>query len=328
MLYNIHSVDNRYGEWIVTLCDNNSYAKGALVLARSLRNVGTKCDLVCLISNAISADMKFELEQVYNRLVTVDIINSEDSANLALLNRPELGSTLTKLHIWKLTDYEKMVFMDADMMAVRPIEDLFERDELSAVPDCGWPSCFNSGLFVFRPSFETYGKLIEFSQKTGSFDGGDQGLLNSFFSDWSTANINRILPFGYNVHAAATYTYAPAYKQFANDVRVIHFLGSSKPWTSQSPPSSGGFNSFWNVWWKFYTNNYAPQENFAPSFNPSNCSSESANPIGQSAPQWIDSDTSEAAERRWLENVPDYMNKDSYDKIQSHIQNEINKPVY
>lgn len=43
-----------------------------------------------------------------------------------------------------------MVFMDADMMAVRPIEDLFERDELSAVPDCGWPSCFNSGLFVFR----------------------------------------------------------------------------------------------------------------------------------------------------------------------------------
>ena len=70
-------------------------------------------------------------------------------------------------------------------------------------------------------------------------------------------------------------------------------------------------------------------ENFAPSFTPSNCSTESAQaPIGQSAPQWIDADTSEAAERRWLENVPDYMNKDSYDKIQNHIQNEINKPVY
>ena len=70
-------------------------------------------------------------------------------------------------------------------------------------------------------------------------------------------------------------------------------------------------------------------ENFAPSFTPSNCSTESAQtPTGQSAPQWIDADTSEAAERRWLENVPDYMNKDSYDKIQNHIQNEINKPVY
>ena len=70
-------------------------------------------------------------------------------------------------------------------------------------------------------------------------------------------------------------------------------------------------------------------ENFAPRFTPSNCSTESAQaPTGQSAPQWIDADTSEAAERRWLENVPDYMNKDSYDKIQNHIQNEINKPVY
>lgn len=72
-------------------------------------------------------------------------------------------------------------------------------------------------------------------------------------------------------------------------------------------------------------------ENFAPSFTPSTCSTESQAPIGQGqggAPQWIDADTSEAAERRWLENVPDYMNKDSYDKIQNHIQNEINKPVY
>ena len=69
---------------------------------------------------------------------------------MALLKRPELGVTLTKLHVWKLTDYDKMVFCDADMVVVRNIDDLFEREELSAVPDCGWPSCFNTGLFVFR----------------------------------------------------------------------------------------------------------------------------------------------------------------------------------
>ena len=43
---------------IVTFCDNNNYAKGALVLARSLRHVGTQCDLVCLITNHISTEMK------------------------------------------------------------------------------------------------------------------------------------------------------------------------------------------------------------------------------------------------------------------------------
>ena len=64
----------------------------------------------------------------------------------------------------------------------------------------------------FRPSLETFGKLLAHAEQFGSFDGGDQGLFNSYFSDWSTADISRILPFGYNVHAASTYTYAPAYK--------------------------------------------------------------------------------------------------------------------
>ena len=71
----------------------------------------------------------------------------------------------------------------------------------------------------FRPSLETFGKLLAHAEQFGSFDGGDQGLFNSYFSDWSTADISRILPFGYNVHAASTYTYAPAYKVFILNFR-------------------------------------------------------------------------------------------------------------
>ena len=78
---------------------------------------------------------------------------------------------------------------------------------------------FGKAAFAFilltcsiSPSLDTYAKLLAHAESFGSFDGGDQGLFNAYFSDWSTADINRILPFGYNVHAAATYTYAPAYK--------------------------------------------------------------------------------------------------------------------
>ena len=35
-------------------------------------------------------------------------------------------------------------------------DELFDRDEFSAAPDAGWPDCFNSGVFVFKPSIETY----------------------------------------------------------------------------------------------------------------------------------------------------------------------------
>ena len=47
----------------------------------------------------------------------------------------------------------------------------------------------------------------------GSFDGGDQGLLNSYFHTWSYTDINKHLPFLYNMVASATYSYSPAYKR-------------------------------------------------------------------------------------------------------------------
>lgn len=51
------------------------------------------------------------------------------------------------------------------------IDELFEREELSAAPDPGWPDCFNSGVFVFSPSKETHEKLLAFCAENGSFDG-------------------------------------------------------------------------------------------------------------------------------------------------------------
>lgn len=46
----------------------------------------------------------------------VNVLDSKDEAHLALLARPELGITFTKLHCWRLTQYEKCVFVDADAL--------------------------------------------------------------------------------------------------------------------------------------------------------------------------------------------------------------------
>ena len=68
------------------------------------------------------------------------------------------------------------------------VDDLFERPELSAAPDVGWPDCFNSGVFVFEPSARTFGELLDLAVTKGSFDGADQGLLNQYFSSWATSD--------------------------------------------------------------------------------------------------------------------------------------------
>lgn len=57
------------------------------------------------------------------------------------------------------------------MQVVQNCDELFEREELSAVPDVGWPDCFNSGVFVFQPSQETYAAITQFAADNGSFDG-------------------------------------------------------------------------------------------------------------------------------------------------------------
>jgi len=45
------------------------------------------------------------------------------------------------------------------------------------------------------------------------FLGGDQGLLNMFFKEWSTTDISKHLSFTYNVVWSSTYSYLPALKQ-------------------------------------------------------------------------------------------------------------------
>lgn len=54
---------------------------------------------------------------------------------------------------------------------VQNCDELFEREELSAAPDVGWPDCFNSGVFVFLPSKDTFKALIDCALGRGSFDG-------------------------------------------------------------------------------------------------------------------------------------------------------------
>ncbi|XP_055374007.1 uncharacterized protein LOC129607217 isoform X4 [Condylostylus longicornis] len=245
----------------VTLTTNDTYSLGALVLANSLKRVGTAHQLAVLVTPNVSDTMKSKLKDAFNVVQEVDVLDSKDEANLALLARPELGITFTKLHCWRLVQFEKCVFLDADILVLQNSDELFEREELSAAPDVSWPDCFNSGVFVYRPNLETFNKLIEFAVKNGSFDGGDQGLLNQYFSDWATKDISKHLPFTYNTAAYAAYCYLPAFKQFRDRIKILHFAGKLKPWLAtfdsqnrraHTPQGYEHAADFIQLWWNIF----------------------------------------------------------------------------
>lgn len=215
----------------VTLATNDTYALGALVLAESLNRVKSSRKRVVMVTPTVTPAMRTALAHFYHSIQDVDVINSPDAQVLALTKRPELGVTLTKIHCWSLTQFKKCVFLDADTLVLQPCDELFERDELSAVCDIGWPDCFNSGVFVFKPSMETFHSLVSLAgESSGTFDGGDQGLLNQYFSRWFSGDRAKHLSFIYNMTLTTTYTYAPAFKKYGVNVKIVHFLGPLKPW--------------------------------------------------------------------------------------------------
>lgn len=71
---------------------------------------------------------------------------------------------------------------------------------------------YNSGVFVFKPSLEEYRELVQLGLQEGSFDGGDQGLLNKRYNNWRDQDAAHRLPFIYNMTAGAIYSYAAALK--------------------------------------------------------------------------------------------------------------------
>ncbi|XP_062552808.1 mucin-2 isoform X13 [Armigeres subalbatus] len=245
----------------VTLATNDSYSLGALVVAHSLKRVHTAHQLAVLITPGVSEAMKNKLRTIFNVVEEVNLLDSKDDANLALLKRPELGITFTKLHCWRLTQFEKCVFLDADTLVLRNSDELFEREELSAAPDIGWPDCFNSGVYVYRPSLDTFSSLMQYAVTHGSFDGGDQGLLNAYFSDWAHKDISKHLPFIYNTSSVASYSYLPAFKQFGQNTKILHFIGTAKPWLQNFDSESrkvyipGGYQhlaNFLQYWWDVF----------------------------------------------------------------------------
>jgi len=252
-------------EAFVSLVTNDSYGMGAIALGRSLRDVCTHRRLSLLITNNVSAEMRNRLSTVWDELVVIEELDSGDVEHLALLARPELGVTFSKIHAWRLTQYSKCVFLDADTLVLQNVDELFDREELSAAPDIGWPDCFNTGVFVFEPSMETFRNLMDLARQSGSFDGGDQGLLNLYWSDWATKDIKYHLPFIYNVVPNVTYGYAPAFQRFGRNAKIIHFIGPVKPWQHRylrevdSVILSPGTYSSQNVaqdfirrWWQVY----------------------------------------------------------------------------
>ncbi|KAI6031504.1 glycosyltransferase family 8 protein [Pisolithus microcarpus] len=231
----------------VTLLTSDSYLPGALTLASALKDVHRdlppdqqlQYDTICIVTpETLDVSTPRLLRRAFDIVVGVEVLTHPDHQKLNLLGRPDLNTVLTKLHVLRLTQYTKIIFLDADVLPVRPLSHLFKMDhEFAAVPDVGWPDIFNSGVMVLSPGEDKFNQVYDLLNTQGSWDGGDQGILNEWRGDdWHK------LSFTYNTTPTAAYTrssYAPAYERFGSQISAIHFIGPNKPWHTIAYRASG-----------------------------------------------------------------------------------------
>ncbi|KAH0680452.1 hypothetical protein KY284_021537 [Solanum tuberosum] len=175
-VYDISNVQNREA-YATVLHSSGKYVCGAITLAQSLLRTGTRRDLVLLLDDTIPEPKRDALVKAGWKLRLIERIRNA-RADKNSYNK----YNYSKFRLWQLTDYEKVVFIDADIIVLRNIDILFQFPQLSATGNDG--SIFNSGVMVIEPSICTFNMLMQHTKDIISYNGGDQGFLNEIFVWW------------------------------------------------------------------------------------------------------------------------------------------------
>lgn len=256
----------------VTLLTRESYLPGAVLLAHSLHKQNSKYPLIILYTPTLPKSMlpalARECKLTNASLRPTSMLQPRGETTLIA---ERFKDTWTKLRVFELVTYERICFLDADMLVLRNMDEIFDvefpddgswwlaashvcvcnLDNDSWAPadwkkeNCafggsshptalthppaarktGTHSLLNGGLFVFAPSQELWGALLEFlnsSPLVSGFMFPDQDLLAEFFR-------GRWLSVGWQYNALKTWRYwHPEFWQ-DGEVRNLHYI-VDKPW--------------------------------------------------------------------------------------------------
>ncbi|KAM7514716.1 hypothetical protein LguiA_004299 [Lonicera macranthoides] len=153
------------------------YVCGAIAAAQSIRMAGSTRDLVILVDDSISKYHRDGLEAAGWKIRTIERIRNPKAEKDAYNEW-----NYSKFRLWQLTDYDKIIFIDADLLIRRNIDMLFESTEITATGNNA--TLFNSGVMVIEPSNCTFNLLMDHINEIESYNGGDQGYLNEIFTWW------------------------------------------------------------------------------------------------------------------------------------------------
>lgn len=248
--------------YVSVLCNDN-FLPGAMAMHQSLRNVRSTHDYLLLITPEVSLNVRYYLEACGIGIQLVEPLINPYAGQVT----EELARTFTKLRVFGLTEYQKVVCLDLDMLVCANLDHVFDKPGWSAVNAGGmlpehadWLG-LNSGFLVVEPDAAVFADMLRRKDVLPSYDRGDQGFLHSYFPEWS--NLPHLqLDHAHNLYVGHLHRYNELFGYHlptahtpanARTIRVLHFWGPQKPWNfGKVDHYQSLYNEAFQLWWESY----------------------------------------------------------------------------
>jgi len=228
------------------------YIVGACKLAQSLLRFSPEVDFVMLLAIEDGLSLPRYQQDMIEwsgwQICRVDFIASKNLIHHRFYD----AKIFTKLHVFKLIEYEAIACIDSDMFAVQNASGLFyeiwpdmQLRNLTFAMALDYPrastprtvihyligkcipvpSHYNAGIFMLQPSLQTYRDLtVAMNIDTYDLSMCEQGLLNDFFRGRTYE-----LPYKYNANLVLKACDPDFYLQQKSQIAILHFT-VAKPW--------------------------------------------------------------------------------------------------
>ena len=263
-----------------TLLTQPSYVVGVRALRASLERTGSAYPLVVVVTDGIGPDDRAVLEADGCLLREVEPIRPPSGLKDSYANA-RFAEVWTKLAVWALTEFERLVVLDADMLVTQNMDELFDvplaDDEIAACHAC---RCNPNRIASYPASWTPAGCAYTYQSRTGAtlparlpepyFNGGtlvlrpDQRVFDALVSELAgVEDLSRYvfaeqdflnehfrgrwhpLPYVYNALKTLPFQHPSLWDTTA--VKNIHFI-IDKPWEAELDPRSR-YHALEQVWW-------------------------------------------------------------------------------
>lgn len=218
--------------WI-TLIATNDFIPGAINLNKSLKKVKSKYPLLVIATNNIIKENLDLLESFgieYRRFPYLSFVGDApiEGKSWSLVEGDGdyryWHCTMSKFYTFTFVDYDKVAFVDADILFRKNCDSYFTDYELPAAYIQPWDvteHVIHGSIWVVKPSYETFWEAIRIG--TDNHFQEDQSVLHTLYKDFYLWNEKHHLP------QEDVWT-----KDTETRQRILHYDGPVKYWMDEN----------------------------------------------------------------------------------------------